>query len=93
MKPERHEAIVVGLGAMGSAALRSLAARGIRALGLDRHEPGHDRGSSHGRSRVIRQAYFEHPDYVPLLREAYEGYERLEEIGRASCRERVLACV
>jgi sarcosine oxidase len=77
VRPERHEAIVVGLGAMGSAALRSLAGRGIRALGLDRHEPGHDRGSSHGRSRVIRQAYFEHPDYVPLLREAYEGYERL----------------
>jgi sarcosine oxidase len=82
VKPERHEAIVVGLGAMGSAALRSLAARGVRALGLDRHEPGHDRGSSHGRSRVIRQAYFEHPDYVPLLREAYEGYERLgREVG------------
>ena len=74
---ERYEAIVVGLGAMGSAALDALARRGVRGLGLDRHPPGHDRGSSHGRSRVIRQAYFEHPDYVPLLREAYEGYERL----------------
>lgn len=78
VKHERRDAIVVGLGAMGSAALRSLAARGLRPLGLERWEPGHDRGSSHGRSRVIRQAYFEHPDYVPLLREAYAGYERLE---------------
>ena len=78
VSPARHDAIVVGLGAMGSAALRSLAARGVRPLGLDRHEPGHDRGSSHGRSRVIRQAYFEHPDYVPLLRESYERFDRLE---------------
>jgi sarcosine oxidase len=78
VKPERRDAIVVGLGAMGSAALRSLAGRGLRPLGLERWEPGHDRGSSHGRSRVIRQAYFEHTDYVPLLREAYAGYERLE---------------
>jgi len=78
VNPGFRDAIVVGLGAMGSAALLALARRGVRALGLDRHEPGHDFGSSHGRSRVIRQAYFEHPDYVPLLREAYEGYERLE---------------
>ncbi len=49
----------------------------INVLGLDRFPPGHDRGSSHGRTRIIRQAYFEHPDYVPLLRRAYELWEDL----------------
>jgi sarcosine oxidase len=71
------EVIVVGLGAMGSCALAALARRGVRALGIDRFNPPHARGSSHGGSRVIRLSYFEHPDYVPLLREAYEGFDRL----------------
>ncbi len=75
---ERLDAIVVGLGAMGSAALAELARRGKRVVGIDRFDPPHDRGSSHGGSRVIRIAYFEHSDYVPLLRRAYEGFERLE---------------
>ena len=74
-----HDVIVVGLGAMGSCALAELAARGVRALGIDRFDPPHALGSSHGGSRVIRLSYFEHPDYVPLLRRAYEGFDRLSQ--------------
>src|SRR5688572_8106451 len=62
---------------MGSAATAHLAARGQRVLGLERFTPAHDRGSSHGGSRIIRQSYFEDPAYVPLLRRAYELWERL----------------
>jgi sarcosine oxidase len=72
------DVIVVGLGAMGSSAAAHTAARGQRVLGLERFQPAHDQGSSHGRSRVIRLAYFEHPAYVPLLRRAYELWRRLE---------------
>ncbi len=72
-----YDAIVIGVGGVGSAALFHLAARGARVLGLDRFPPGHDRGSSHGRTRIIRQAYFEHPDYVPLLFRAYELWDEL----------------
>jgi sarcosine oxidase len=71
--------VVCGLGAMGSAALRELSRRGLRALGIDRFSPGHDRGSSHGATRIIRLAYFEHPSYVPLLRRTYELWRDLEE--------------
>ena len=59
------DVVVCGLGAMGSAALHHLARRGKRVLGLERHSPGHDRGSSHGSTRIIRLGYFEHPSYVP----------------------------
>ncbi|MCC6234059.1 MAG: N-methyl-L-tryptophan oxidase [Verrucomicrobiales bacterium] len=72
------EVIVVGLGGMGSAVVAHLARRGQRVLGLDRHAPPHDRGSSHGMTRVIRQAYFEHPAYVPLLLRAYDLWRELE---------------
>lgn len=78
-----YDAIVVGLGGMGSAAAYHLAGRGRRVLGLEQYDPAHDRGSSHGRSRIIRQAYAEDPSYVPLLLRAYELWERLErETGR-----------
>jgi len=73
-----YDIAIVGLGAMGSAALFHLARRGVRAVGIDRFSPGHDRGSSHGESRIIRLAYFEHPSYVPLLRRAYENWRELE---------------
>lgn len=73
-----HDVIVVGLGAMGSAAAAHLAARGQRVLGLEQFDFVHDRGSSHGASRVIRLAYFEHPSYVPLLLRAYELWTQLE---------------
>jgi sarcosine oxidase len=76
----RFEVIVVGLGGMGSAALAHAAARGKRALGIEQFQAAHPQGSSHGRSRVIRLAYFEHPDYVPLLRRAYELWRRLETL-------------
>ena len=66
-----YDVIVLGCGAVGSAALGHLAGRGLRVLGLDRFTPPHDHGSSHGRTRMIRQAYFQHPDYVPLVQRAY----------------------
>ena len=75
--------IVIGLGGIGSAALASIARRGVPVLGIDRFSPPHDRGSSHGGSRIVRAAYFEHPDYVPLARESLERWARLEsETGR-----------
>lgn len=73
-----HDVIVLGLGAMGSAAAWHLARRGLKVLGLEQFIPGHDRGSSHGKTRVIRQAYFEHPSYVPLLLRSYELWRELE---------------
>ena len=73
-----YDVIVLGLGGMGSAAIRHLAARGKRVLGIEQFSPPHDLGSSHGRTRVIRQAYFEHPAYVPLLLRAYELWQELE---------------
>ena len=77
---ERYDTIVLGVGGVGSAALYHLAKRGVRTIGIDRFNPPHDRGSSHGQSRVIRQAYFEHSDYVPLLREAYRLWHELESL-------------
>ena len=76
--PASYDVIVVGLGGMGSAAAAELARRGLRVLGIERYGPAHDRGSSHGESRVIRQAYFESPAYVPLLLRAYELWHELE---------------
>lgn len=72
-----YDVIVIGLGGMGSAAAYHLAARGCRVLGLEQHEPAHEKGSSHGGSRIIRQTYFEDPGYVPLLLRAYELWEKL----------------
>lgn len=77
---ERYDAIVLGVGGVGSAALYQLAKRGVRAIGIDRFNPPHDRGSSHGHTRVIRQAYFEHSDYVPLLKDAYRLWQELESL-------------
>jgi len=76
---ERYDVVVVGVGGMGSAALYHLARRGQRALGLERFDVLHDRGSSHGITRIIRLGYFEHSDYVPLLRRAYELWRELEQ--------------
>lgn len=75
---QTYDVIVIGLGGMGSATAYQLAARGRRVLGLERHTPAHDRGSSHGQSRIIRQAYFEDPAYVPLLLRAYELWRQIE---------------
>ena len=75
----RYDVIVVGVGGMGSAACYHLARRGVRVLGIERFTLGHDRGSSHGQTRVIRRAYFEHPDYVPLLNRAYQLWDELSQ--------------
>lgn len=74
----RYDAIVVGVGAMGSAACLHLARRGLRVLGLEHFDVAHDRGSSHGVNRIIRLAYHEHPSYVPLLRRSYELWRELQ---------------
>jgi sarcosine oxidase len=74
-----YDVIVLGTGGVGSAAMHQLARRGANVLGIDQFPGGHDRGSSHGETRVIRQAYFEHPDYVPLLLRAYELWRELEQ--------------
>jgi sarcosine oxidase len=71
------DVVVIGLGAMGSAAVASLARRGCRVVGIEKYAPGHDRGSSHGATRIIRLGYFEHPSYVPLLRAAYPLWREL----------------
>lgn len=74
----RLRVIVVGLGAIGSAAAFHLARRGVRIIGMDAFGPVHDRGSSHGESRIIRQAYFEGAGYVPLVLRAYQLWRELE---------------
>ncbi|MCY4465973.1 MAG: N-methyl-L-tryptophan oxidase [Chloroflexi bacterium] len=75
---EHYDAIVIGLGGMGSAALYHLAKRGQKALGIDQFGIPHDRGSSHGLTRIIRLAYYEDLSYVPLLRRAYALWADLE---------------
>ena len=72
------DVIVIGTGGMGAAAACHLARRGVHVLGLDRFPVAHDRGSSHGQTRLIRLAYYEHPDYVPLLRRAFDLWRDLE---------------
>lgn len=76
--------IVAGLGAMGGAAAYHLAKRGKTVLGLDRFRPPHDRGSSHGESRIIREAYWEHPGYVPLVQRAYGLWAEAEKAARTT---------
>ena len=70
--------IVVGVGGMGSATCYELAKRGQRVLGLERFDIPHDLGSSHGYTRIIRMAYYEHPSYVMLLKRAYELWDDIE---------------
>jgi sarcosine oxidase len=72
------DVIVIGLGGMGASAVYQLAARGRKVIGLDQFEPAHSHGSSHGASRIIRQAYYEHPGYVPLLLRAHGLWRKLE---------------
>src|SRR5450631_593111 len=72
------DAIVIGLGGMGSAAAYHLSSRGATVLGLDSHHAAHDLGSSHGGSRIFRQAYHEGSRYVPLVLRASELWRKLE---------------
>jgi sarcosine oxidase len=83
-----YEVVVVGLGAVGSSAAYHLAKKGCAVLGLDHFHPPHSFGSSHGLSRIIREAYFEHPLYVPLVQRAYHLWQELErESGRTLFRQ------
>lgn len=77
--PKKYDCIVLGVGGVGSAALYFAAKQGWNVLGIDRFSPGHHRGSSHGTTRIIRQAYFEHPDYVPLVLDAYRLWDDFEK--------------
>ena len=79
---ERYDVVVAGVGGMGSAALYHLAQRGQRVLGLERFDVPNELGSSHGITRIIRLAHFEHGSYVPLVQRAYELWRELEtEVG------------
>jgi len=73
-----YDAAVIGLGVTGAATVAELAGRGLRVVGLDRYTPPHPLGASHGRTRIIREAYFEDPLYVPWVRRSYDGWTRLE---------------
>jgi sarcosine oxidase len=77
-----YDALVIGTGAMGSATLYHLAQRGLRVIGIDAHDPPHTLGSTHGRSRIIREAYYEDPVYVPLVRHAYANWDSLAREAR-----------
>jgi sarcosine oxidase len=74
-----YDVAIAGLGGIGSAVAAHCAARGASVIGLEQFGPAHDRGSSHGRSRMIRQAYFEDPAYVPLVLRSYELWRALEK--------------
>jgi sarcosine oxidase len=78
--PSSFDVIVLGVGGMGSAACFELARRGRRVLGLEQFPLVHDRGSSHGHTRIIRTAYAEGPAYVPLVRRAFERWYELEQL-------------
>ena len=73
-----YDAIVVGLGAMGSAAAYHLARRGHQVLGIEMFRPGHDQGSSHGEHRMIRKSSFRIDGYVPLAERAFVLWQELE---------------
>lgn len=77
---QKYDIIVVGVGGMGSATCYQLAKRGQKVLGIEQYDIPHTYGSSHGHTRIIRLAYYEHPSYVPLLQRAYELWEEIEEI-------------
>ncbi len=80
LNTETCDVIVIGCGGFGSSAMFHLAQRGLKVVGIDRFHPPHDRGSSHGETRIIRKAYFEHPSYVPLLHRAWDLWEELSEL-------------
>jgi sarcosine oxidase len=74
-----YDVIVLGVGSMGSAACYYLAREGLRVLGIEQYSIPNHLSSHAGQSRIVRKAYFEHPDYVPLLQLAYKGWKELEE--------------
>ena len=76
---QMYDVIVVGVGSMGSSACYYLAKSGLKVLGLEQFDLVHEKGSHTGESRFVRMAYFEHPDYVPLLKRAYHNWDHLEK--------------
>jgi sarcosine oxidase len=88
MSSERmHDVAIVGLGAMGSAAAFELSRRGADVIGFDHFTPPHAFGSSHGDTRIIREAYFEHPVYVPMVQRAFELWRELERLSETALLE------
>ena len=79
-----HDVLVLGLGAVGSATVYELALRGADVVGVDAFAPPHSLGSTHGKSRIIREAYFEHPTYVPLVQRAFARWAALEKASGTS---------
>ncbi len=77
-----YDLAIVGLGAMGAAVAWRAAKRGVSVVGFDRYRPPHTLGSTHGRSRIIREAYYEHPQYVPIVQQAYGLWAELEAAAR-----------
>jgi sarcosine oxidase len=80
MSPNHYDVIVIGVGSMGAAACWYLAKRDYKVLGIEQFDIPHEQGAHAGQSRIIRKAYFEHSDYVPLLERAYHNWKELEEI-------------
>jgi len=82
--PARYDTIVIGLGAMGAAAVYQLAKAGQRVLGIDRFAPPHRLGSSHGETRITRLACGEGPEYTQFARRSHEIWRKLEaKIGKS----------
>ena len=79
-KEDIYDVIVIGVGSMGSSTCYHLAKQGLKVLGLDQFDIPHELGAHTGQSRIIRQAYFEHPNYVPLLKSAYNNWSQLEQV-------------
>ncbi|HPH33203.1 MAG TPA: FAD-dependent oxidoreductase, partial [Chitinophagaceae bacterium] len=73
-----YDCIVLGVGSMGASACYHLAACGQKVLGIEQFDVLHTQGAHSGHTRIIRKAYFEHPDYIPLLKRAYENWAALE---------------
>lgn len=78
-----YDVIVIGVGSMGSSACYHLASRGAKVLGIEQFGISHENGSHTGESRLIRKAYFEHPDYVPLLHNTYQGWKQIEQASKS----------
>jgi sarcosine oxidase len=83
-----YDAIVIGVGSMGASACWFLSERGLKVLGLEQFDIVHEKGSHTGQSRIIRKAYFEHPDYVPLLERAYQHWDSFSHKTRSRIYER-----
>src|SRR5262245_14801734 len=79
---QSYDVAIVGLGAMGAAVAWRASKRGLTVVGFDRYNPPHTLGSTHGRSRIIREAYYEHPQYVPVVQRAYGLWAELETAAR-----------